>query len=303
MIRTLAKQSFKPGQTEGHYRIMDKIERALSKKYGLRFIYTDVTETARTLEKRHLSGPASAEFLGQGLIAVSMLSSKIKNPTERISFQLKVDGPAKGVMTEVTSDGGLRGYTDIKVIDELDGKAGIEPGEMLGNYGLLTVMHSNDRGVIYSGQVNCEKPDARTVLAKYFNQSEQIPTGVEFYTSMKDFHIGRMKGIMVQKMPGADTEKFVQILELFHGNKIREKLEVSSGIADFKDLFEIDDLTTLEEKELRFSCNCSYEKSVNIMKTLQGYELQEIIRNKERQRVTCHFCGETYLIKEKDISG
>jgi molecular chaperone Hsp33 len=282
---------------------MDKIERAISEKYGLRLIYTDVTETARTLEERHLSGPASAELLGHGLIAASMLSSKIKNPTERISFQLKVDGPAKGVMTEVTSDGGLRGYTDIKVIEELDEKDGIEPLEILGSHGLLTIIHSNDKGVIYSGQIKCENPDVRTAVAKYFNQSEQIPTGVEFYASMKDFHIGSMKGLMIQKMPGADTEKFVQILELFHKNEIKEKLKGSSGIAGLKDILDMDDLTILEEKELQFSCGCSYEKSVNIMKTLQIYELQEIIRNKERQRVACHFCGETYLIKEDDISG
>ena len=145
------------------------------------------------------------------------------------------------------------------------------------------------------------QPDVRTAVARYFNQSEQIPTGVEFYSQLKDFHISEMKGLMVQKLPGADTEKFVHILEQFNDSEVAKQLEAVDSVVGFDKLFGLDDLSLLESRLLQFNCRCSYEKSVKILGMLSSYELQEIIQKKTPQRVTCHFCGETYRIKTEDV--
>ena len=50
----------------------------MSNEYGLLFIYADITDTAATLEKRHLSGPSCSVVLGQALIAAAFLSSRLK---------------------------------------------------------------------------------------------------------------------------------------------------------------------------------------------------------------------------------
>lgn len=281
---------------------MDKIEHGISNRYGLRFIYVDTTETAKTLEGRHLCGPAAAMVLGEGLVAAALLSSKLKKSEEIISLQFKVDGPIKGVHVEASGGGELRGYTEIKLLDEFDDMPRINTGDILGSYGLLTIFQSNNRKILYSGQIELEAPDIRTATAKYFNQSEQVPTGVEFCSRLEDFHISTMKGLMVQKMPGADTGKFVEVLELLNDRKAAGKLERAGGILDFSGLLAVEDLVLLKEKPLKFYCGCSYEKSAAIMGTLSPYELQEIIRSKEPQKITCHFCGETYLIKTKDVS-
>jgi len=281
---------------------MDKIEYGISNRFGLRIIYVDVTETAKAVEERHLSGPASAEVLGHGLLAAALLSSKIKEKDERISFQMKVDGPVKGLLTEVSGNGDLRGYADIKLLNEFDGAEPSDMRALMGDKGQLTIIHSNEKGAIYSGQIGMNAPDVRTALARYFNQSEQIATGVEFYSSLEDFHVSVMKGIMVQKLPGADTEKFVHALEQFNSREMANQLKSASGIKDFGSLFSIDDLSLLESRSLQFNCRCSYEKSVKILGMLSTYELQEIIQKKALQRVTCHFCGETYRIKTEDVA-
>ena len=145
-------------------------------------------------------------------------------------------------------------------------------------------------------------PDVRTAVARYFNQSEQIPAAVEFYSHLKYFHVSDMKGLMVQKLPGADTEKFVHVLEKFNSSEVASQLESASGVKDFDSLFGLDDLSLLESRSLQFNCRCSYEKSLNILGMLSPCELQEIIQKKVSQRVTCHFCGETYKIKTEDVS-
>jgi molecular chaperone Hsp33 len=188
------------------------------------------------------------------------------------------------------------------LLKDFDGADLSDMAALMGEKGQLTIIHSNEKGAIYSGQIEMTQPDVRTALARYFNQSEQIPTGVEFYSQLKDFHISEMKGLMVQKLPGADTEKFVRILEQFNGREVASQLESASGVKDFDRLFGLDDLSLLESRSLQFNCRCSYEKSVKILGMLSSCELQEIIQKKTPQRVTCHFCGETYRINTEDVS-
>ena len=280
---------------------MDNIKRMLSNKYGLSLVYVDVSETAKELEKRHLSGPASSMVLGQALIAVSLISIRLKGEKERLSFQLKVDGPLGGVIVEAGANGELRGYTNVKLLDNIDGDEELDVKDIMGNHGILSVMHSSDSKVIYSGQINVSPADIRTTTARYFNQSEQIPTGLEFYSDMLDFRINQMSGLMVQKMPGADTEKFVEVLEKLGSEELREGLKEGLDLNEISSFFGMDDLALLDTKPLKFACHCSHEKSVSIMGTLKEIELQEIIKSNEPQKITCHFCGETYIIKAEEL--
>lgn len=280
---------------------MDSLKRVISDKYALSFIYVDISKTASILEQRHLNGPATAEVLGQSLVCAALISSRLKGGPERITFQLKVDGPLGGVIIEAGHDGSLRGYTDVKLLDEVDGRADVKEKEVLGDNGTLNVIRSDERGIIYSGQVSISPPNIKTVTARYLNQSEQVPTGTEIFSKMHDFRIEKMTGLMVQKLPGADTEKFVYVLEKFEDGSVKKLLGRSDGIDAFAELFEIDDLILIDEKELKFGCRCSYEKSLMIMNSLEAFELQDIIKKKENQKVTCHFCGETYNIRWEDL--
>ena len=280
---------------------MDILKRVISDKFGLSFIYVDVSKTASILEQKHLNGPSTAALLGQSLVGSALVSSRLKGNHERITFQLKVDGPVGGIIVETGCDGSIRGYTGVKLLDEFDGTENVPEGEILGEYGLLNVIRSNESGVLYSGQVSISSPEIKKLTAKYLNQSEQVPTGIEIFSSMHDFRVKKMTGLMVQKLPGANTEKFVHVLENFDDQSVRKILSHSKGIDDFSELFEIDDLRLISEKELNFGCRCSYEKSISIMNSLETVELQGIIERKENQKVTCHFCGETYNLKWEDL--
>ena len=280
---------------------MDNIKRMLSNKYGLSVVYVDVSDTAKELEKRHLSGPASSMLLGQALVAVSLISIRLKGKKEKLSFQLKADGPVGGVLVEAAANGDLRGYTNVKLLGDLDGQVDLDMKDIIGNHGILSVMHSSDSRVIYSGQINVSPADIRTVTARYFNQSEQIPTGLEIYSDMLDFRINHVSGLMVQKMPGADTEKFVEVLEKISSREVKDGLKAGLDLDKISSLFGMDDLALLDTKPLRFACHCSHEKSIRIMGTLKEIELQEIIKSEKPQKVTCHFCGETYIIKAEEL--
>ncbi|HNW35113.1 MAG TPA: Hsp33 family molecular chaperone HslO, partial [Candidatus Ozemobacteraceae bacterium] len=54
---------------------------------------------------------------------------------------------------------------------------------------------------------------------------------------------------------------------------------------------------------LRFGCGCSYDKVVASVGMLGIEELRDIVEKKEAQTVSCHFCGNTYIVSPEAIAG
>ena len=94
----------------------------------------------------------------------------------------------------------------------------------------------------------------------------------------------------------------MEALEKLGSEELREGMMEGLDLNKMSNLFGMDDLVLLDTKPLKFACHCSHEKSVGIMGTLKEIELQEIIKSDEPQKITCHFCGETYKIKIEDVA-
>jgi molecular chaperone Hsp33 len=280
---------------------MDRIARGFSESTGLRFFYADVTESGRMLERRHLSGPAAGLVLGRSLAAAGLLWPNLSRDDEAISIQLKTDGPIGGFLVEVNAGGDLRGYTDQKILDEYDGLDDIDVSPLLGRTGNLAVIHSSRSRVLNVAQIQASPPAIRVALARYFNQSLQIPSAVELYTRSKDGNLRRSVGLVAQKMPGSDDEAFLRVLERFHDKVTRKFLESSDEVEDFQDLFRIEDLSTVAVQPLRFACPCNRAKTVDIVSTLPIEEIRAMAGRGESQRVICHFCGEMYTVAHRDL--
>lgn len=280
---------------------MDSLTKGFSQKHKLRFAYVDVTDAARELEQRHLSGPTAGRILAEGLTAAALLSSDTAAEDERVSLQLQVDGPLGGVLAEATAQGALRGYTDKKIMNEFDGTKNTSAAAALGAHGRMTVICSSSRATLSTGQVNATPPDLSRNLAKYIVQSKQTPAAVELFAASNDGHVRRACGILAERMPDGDINQFVKILEQFNNGQIVKKLESSSGLGDFKDFFDVADLKVTELRELKFHCNCTREKIMSVLSSFGEGELKEMASSGSTQAVTCHFCGKTYNIRPGEI--
>ncbi|HPT48511.1 MAG TPA: Hsp33 family molecular chaperone HslO, partial [Candidatus Rifleibacterium sp.] len=124
---------------------MDQLFYGFSKEKGIALTFVDVTESAKTLEKKHLSGPTAGRFLAEGLVAVAILSADLGGDDERISLQAQVTGPIGGCLVDASRQGNLRGYTTIKILNEYDGTDSTPLKDVLGDTGDLPMIHSNHR--------------------------------------------------------------------------------------------------------------------------------------------------------------
>jgi molecular chaperone Hsp33 len=280
---------------------MDFIERGVSDRYGLRFIFVDVTKTAEDLARRHGSDPMAAEVLARALAAVALLSSDLENEGECISIQLSVNGPVQGLLVEAAYGGSLRGYTYRKTLAGLDEHQGAGLSGVMGTKGVMMVLHSKPGNLLYSGHVPATPPDLQQNLARYYNMSRQVSTGVSLFTSNGDNGINRASGFIVQKLPHADTEKFVEVLERFNEGRIRDWQEDAGGLLGAAQPLSLSDLAIVARIPLSFGCRCSYEKILDVLQALPESDIREMAESPEIQAVTCHFCGRVYTVSRTEL--
>ena len=282
---------------------MDSAIKALSKNSKIAVTFVDVTESVKVLERRHLSGPAASLVLGQGIAAVALMASNIEGEDEKVSMQLLTEESVQGGVFEASATGELRGYTNIKILNNLDGNENIKIEDVLDSEGKFCVIQSSKSKVISSSVYTMNPANVRAALARYYNETLQRPTAAEIYAGIKDGYIDKVVAIIAEKMPDGESDKFIPVLEAFDNNEVYNFLAGEYDWEKLKNVLRLDDLEITGVSEFRFACECSRDKVLKMLSSLDKIELQEVADKGEGQEIICHFCGEGYNIADAEIKG
>lgn len=281
---------------------MDQLFYGFSKSKMISLTYADVTDSARSLEQKHLSGPTAGRFLAEALASVALLSVDLGNKDERISLQAQVDGPIGGCLVDASREGDLRGYTYKKILNEFDVSDSTPLEKVLGEAGAITLIHSNRTKVISQQQIPCNPLNLRFGLARYFNDLQQKPTAIEISAITRNHSLHRAAGLRMTRMPEGHSEDFVPMLERFNDRTIQKALDQEVDIETVGALLGLDDFVVIERRPLSANCTCSREKVIYSISCLPIEDLEEIIAANESPEVLCHFCSNAYVIKTEEVA-
>jgi molecular chaperone Hsp33 len=281
---------------------MDQLLYGFSKEKMISLTYVDVTEAAKELERKHLSGPTAGRFLAEALAAVAIMSSDLGNKDEKLAMQAQVSGPMGGCFVDVSRQGNLRGYTNAKILNDFDGTENASLDVPLGDSGSITFTHSSNLGIISQQQIACNPLNLRHGLARYFNDIQQKPTAIEISATSRDHRIHHAVGLRMTRLPEGSPEDFVPLLERFNDLTIKKALAQSIDIKVMSELLGLTDLQIIEQRVLSAECTCSLEKVLYSISCLPAEELEEIIEKKECPEVYCHFCSKLYKITTEEIA-
>jgi molecular chaperone Hsp33 len=142
----------------------------------------------------------------------------------------------------------------------------------------------------------------RHALARYFNDHLQKPTAIEISATSRDHYLHRAVGICMSRLPEGSSEDFVPLLERFNDHTIQKALAQAVDINIMSQLLGLEDLQIVERRVLSSKCTCSREKVIYSISCLPINELEEILEQKERPEVTCHFCSNTFRIEPAEIA-
>lgn len=238
--------------------------------------------------------------LAETVTLCAMLSSMLKY--EGIfTLQVQGDGPVSMLVSDVTSDGTIRGCA------AFDADRLALAGESLTDlYGKGYIAFTVDQGPDterYQGIVELKGNSLIDSVQHYFTQSEQIDTGIIMASGRVD-GVCRAQGLMLQRMPeegghslagSGEEDDWRRAMILMQSCKDEELLDPALAAEDILTrLFHEEGVRVFNPKPVQKGCRCSEERVENIIQMMSSEEREEMTVNGEIT-VTCEFCSRAYV--------
>jgi molecular chaperone Hsp33 len=244
-----------------------------------------------------------AQALGEAVIGALMIGSYCK-AGERVNLNIRGSAFIQQALVDAHPDGTVRGY----VVERT-----FEPGQMdttrnFGPWGdgMLSVLRTKtgEREQPYIGTVPLVTGYLAKDLTFYWLQSEQVPSAVGIAVNVDGDKVTAAGGFLVQAMPGASAQELQTIEE--HINEIQSLARRLADDADpvhlLSQIFQSTAFVLLEEKPLRFECNCSRERVQRALVLIGADELRDMLEKENSASVHCDFCTKTYQFDAQELS-
>lgn len=283
----------------------DYIIRATAAGETVRAFAIKSTELAAEAREIHHTYPVVTAALGRLLSAGAMMGSMMKGDKDKLTLQVKGDGPIGQMTVTVDSHGNVKGFPAEPAVDIPLKRAGkLDVGGAVGR-GMLTV--SMDLGLKepYNGQVELQTGEIGDDLAYYFTVSEQTPSAVGLGVMVDtDSSVKHAGGFIIQIMPDAEEETIAALeAKLSSAEPVTAMMERGMEPEDILGHYLGDlGLKITEKLPVRFFCGCSKEHVAGALSTISTNDLQEIINDGEEIEVKCYFCNSAYKFNIQELS-
>lgn len=275
----------------------------LAKEAGLRGYICVATETVAEGARRHETAPTATYVLGKALTAAALMSGLLK-VGQRIALKWEGNGPLVKTLVESDSKGRIRGYTQNPAVDLRTADGDYDIAAAIGRAGLLVVVKDVLLPELSEGVVHLVASDIDTDLTYYMEQSEQVPTIIQTFVDLdEDGRVRMAGGLLLQPVPPYDPaiidmmrdrlQEMPPLSDLLTTESNPQALlsEVMSGLSP----------EFIAKYSVRFECNCSWERSRQLLAALGKEDLQDLLDTEGQAEVECQYCHETYVFEPADL--
>jgi len=288
---------------------MDKLIHGTAADGTVRVMAAITTDIVAEAVRRHQTSPTVSAALGRVLTGTLLLASGQKE-LDRLTVKIEAGGAVEGITAEANTDGRVRGYVknpNAELPPKDNGK--FDVSGIVGK-GMFYVIRETgyDIGLYrepYVGSVPITSGEIAEDFAYYLAKSEQIPSAVLLGVLLQkqEPFVKASGGVIIQMMPGAN-EHIITMIEdcISYAPHITTVINEGATAQDLVKLalgeigFEI-----LEEKDIAFECNCSFERAVSLISSLGREEVAAMLAEDKGATMTCGFCNEIYTLDETDL--
>ncbi len=283
----------------------DKIIKFLAYDGRVSIICANTTKLVEKARITHDLSPVAVAALGRTLTIASIMASNMKNEQDKLTIQIKGNGPLGGIVVVANNFPKLKGYVQNPLVDiPLNANGKLDVGGAIGKEGYLNIIKDIGLKEPYIGMVPLVTGEIAEDFTNYFATSEQTNTAVALGVLVNSNGVKSSGGYIVTPMPDA-TEEDLFILE----NRIKEAKPISKMLDENMTLEEIaKDITgdvnvkIIEENILPiYECDCSKEKIERGLIAIGKNELQEIINTQGNVNTVCHFCNKEYNFSKEEL--
>lgn len=250
-----------------------------------------------------------AALVVEGLVVTGLLSSTLKYDGI-FTLQLCGEGAVKTLVSDMTSDGAIRGYAAFDA-DALPDRGDLK--DMTGKGYLAFTVDQGAHTDRYQGIVALDSDSLAQSVAHYFDQSEQIGTSLHIHVEQCDAGQWRGGGLMLQRLP--EDERFdlvkgvtsiaetgrdqrdedwnrAQIL----GETVKPEELIDSQISAEElliRLFHEEGVRVFDPQAIFHACRCSAERVRTVLQGLPQEDLDYSAKDGVIE-ITCEFCSRGY---------
>lgn len=288
---------------------MDKLIHGLAADATVRVMAAITTETVREAVRRHQTSPTASVALGRVLTGTLLLGSSLKD-FDRLTVKIESNGLVEGIVTEALADGKVRGYIKNPLAElPLRNNGNFDVAGIIGTGMFIVTRESGfELGLHrepYIGSVKIESGEIAEDFAHYLMKSEQIPSAVLLgvHLQPEEPFVTCAGGVMIQMLPTADPNIAVMIEDtILHAPSVTAAIKEGATAEDLlKIMLGIIDYEILGEKEVKFECNCSFERAVELIASLGKTEVKSMLEEDRGAAMTCGFCSTVYTLSEDDL--
>ena len=298
---------------------MSKAMIAVDKSGSYRVYVAVTTDLVQEAVSIHDTTPVASAALGRVLTAAGLMGIMLKSDEDKLTVNFKGNGQARQILATAHGDGTVKGYIANPYVDlPLKENGKLDVGGALGE-GELTVIKDLGLREPYMGTIALVSGEIADDLTAYFYISEQQNSSVALGVKVeRDLSIGAAGGMIIQMLPGAE-EAAVDALEEMIGKmeplttSISRVMEETPGLSQsgivrrlmeeiFADMPEKYLLQALEEREIRWECDCSRERMARALATIGKEDMREIIEEDGKAELQCHFCLKKYDFSRQELT-
>ncbi|MBP3256189.1 MAG: Hsp33 family molecular chaperone HslO [Clostridia bacterium] len=285
---------------------MDKIEKFLAYNGKINIVAIETTELVEEARKIHDLSPLATATLGRLLTMAALMSSNMKGEEDKLTLQIKGNGPIGQITVTADSKERVRGYVANPQVDlPLKENGKLDVGSAVGKDGFIYVIKDIGLKEPYIGMSKIITGEIAEDFANYYYTSEQKNTAVALGVLVNKDGVKRAGGFIVTSMPDA-TEDELFILE----NRLQEAKPISQMLEEKMTLLDIaEDITgdvnikVLEEEQRmpKYECDCSKERMEKALISLGKEEIKNIIEEDGKAEIVCHFCNKKYEFDKEEL--
>ncbi|TVR97760.1 MAG: molecular chaperone Hsp33 [Rhodospirillales bacterium] len=299
--------SFAPDRRSGDYIQPFQIEGA-----GVRGRLVRLGAAVDGMLDRHAYPPVVAALLAEAMAMTAVLASSLKFDGV-FTLQVHGGGPVRLLVTDVTSDGSMRGYArfDDDDLAIMTGVPAAPVPKLLGAGHMAFTVDQGPHTERYQGITPLEGHTLADCAHTYFRQSEQLETALALCASDMVMPPGerRAAALMIQRLPAgpgsagppdeAAEDSWRRAVVLMSSVTPAELLEPQLDPTDLLyRLFHEDGVRIFRPRPLRHHCRCSRTRVERTLLAFPRAELKDLAVDGV-VIVTCEFCKAEYRFDEQ----
>ena len=281
----------------------DYIVRMTAAEGTLRAFACVSTNLVQEASNVHQLSPVATAALGRTLTAAAMMSRMLKGEKDKLTVQIRGDGPLGGIVVASDSKANVRGYVHNPDVDlPLNERGKLDIRTAVG-YGYINVIKDLGLKEPYIGFSDLVSGEIADDLTYYYATSEQVPSTVALGVLVDANGVKSSGGFIIQLMPGAEEDTVQKLEEKLFGFPSISKLladgTTPEGILEM--LLEGLSPKVVETVPCAFVCNCSRDRMERNLISLGREDLLEILEDKQGAELSCHFCNKKYNFTHDDL--